>query len=156
MLKAGDIAPLEIQLYNKHGKEVKLSDFLGQNIVLYFYPKDYTPGCTQQACDFRDNYSLIQKLGAKVIGVSADDKKSHEGFKSKHELNFELLSDTDKKLMNAFGVIKEKKMFGKSFLGIQRSTFILDEKGKIIKVWEKVNVKNHIKEVVEFLEKFAK
>ena len=133
-------------------KEFSLNDFKGKKIVLYFYPKDNTSGCTQEACDFRDN---INRLGsyAVVIGVSPDSIKSHKSFKEKQSLNFLLLSDTEHKLAEAFGVWKEKSMYGRKYMGIERSTFILDEEGSIKKDWRKVKVKGHVDEVIDYLSK---
>jgi peroxiredoxin Q/BCP len=133
-------------------KTFSLSDFAGQNIVLYFYPKDNTPGCTQEACNFRDNFNrLISK--AVVIGVSADSIASHKKFQEQQSLNFILLSDPEHKLLEKFEAWGEKKMYGKSFMGIIRSTFIIDKEGIVKKIWENVNVKGHVDEVLEELEK---
>ena len=135
---------------NGEEKEYTLKDFYGERIVLYFYPKDNTSGCTQEACDFRDN---INRLSAKatVIGVSPDSIKSHKSFKDKQELNFILLSDTEHKLAEAFRVWKEKSMYGRKYMGIERSTFIISPEGKIEKEWRKVKVKGHVDEVLAFL-----
>ena len=131
-------------------KKYSLADFKGQKIVLYFYPKDNTSGCTQEACDFRDNINRLVKY-ATVIGVSPDSIKSHIKFKEKQILNFILLSDTEHTLSTAFDVWKEKSMYGRKYMGIERSTFILDEELNIIKEWRKVKVKGHVDEVIEFL-----
>ena len=131
-------------------KKYSLADFKGQKIVLYFYPKDNTSGCTQEACDFRDNINRLVKY-ATVIGVSPDSIKSHIKFKEKQILNFVLLSDTEHTLSTAFDVWKEKSMYGRKYMGIERSTFILDEELNIIKEWRKVKVKGHVDEVIEFL-----
>jgi thioredoxin-dependent peroxiredoxin len=139
---------------NKEGNEktFSLSDFAGQNIVLYFYPKDNTPGCTQEACDFRDNFNrLISK--AVVIGVSADNITSHKKFQKQHNLNFILLSDYKHELLEKFEAWGKKKMYGKLLMGIIRSTFIIDKEGIIRKTWQNVNVKGHVDEVLEELEK---
>lgn len=137
---------------NTEGKEVEVSldDYKGQRIVLYFYPKDNTSGCTQEACDFRDN---INRLTAKatVIGVSPDSIKSHIKFKENHGLNFLLISDTEHKLAEKYGVWKEKSMYGRKYMGIERSTFVLDKDGNIEKEWRKVKVKGHVDEVLEYL-----
>ena len=130
-------------------KEYSLQDFKGQKVVLYFYPKDNTSGCTQEACDFRDNINMLTKY-ATVIGVSPDSIKSHIKFKEKQILNFILLSDPEHTLSIAFDVWKEKSMYGRKYMGIERSTFILDEKLNIIKEWRKVKVKGHVDEVIEF------
>lgn len=132
--------------------EFNLDDFKGQRIVLYFYPKDNTSGCTQEACDFRDNLNRITKF-ATVIGVSPDSVKSHKGFKEKQSLNFILLSDPEHVLSEKFGVWKEKSMYGRKYMGIERSTFVLDMKGNIEKEWRKVKVKGHVDEVIEYLTK---
>ena len=131
-------------------KEYSLQDFKGQKVVLYFYPKDNTSGCTQEACDFRDNINRLTKY-ATVIGVSPDSIKSHIKFKEKQILNFILLSDPEHTLSLAFDVWKEKSMYGRKYMGIERSTFILDENLNIIKEWRKVKVKGHVDEVIKFL-----
>lgn len=131
-------------------REFKLSDFVGSEVVVYFYPKDNTSGCTQEACDFRDNFNRISAC-AVVIGVSPDSIKSHVKFKENHGLNFILLSDTEHKLAEAFGVWGEKSMYGKKYMGIIRSTFVLDKEGHIAKEWRKVKVKGHVEEVLEYL-----
>lgn len=151
MLKVGDEAPIEIQLVDKEGKNVSLKDFLGQYIVLYFYPKDDTPGCTIEACEFRDFNEQIENIGAKIIGISKDNLRSHKKFVGKFSLNFTLLSDESTELQKAFGVWIEKSMFGKKYMGTQRSTFIIDPKGEIIQVWENVNPEGHAKEVYDIL-----
>lgn len=129
-----------------------IKDFEGQRIVLYFYPKDNTSGCTQEACDFRDNINRISKY-ATVIGVSPDSIKSHKSFKEKQGLNFILLSDPDHVLAEKYGVWKEKSMYGRKYMGIERSTFVLDKSGNIEKEWRKVKVKGHVDEVIEYLVK---
>lgn len=131
-------------------KEFCLDDFSGQKTILYFYPKDNTSGCTQEACDFRDNFNRLIKY-AKVIGVSPDSIKSHVKFREKFDLNFILLSDTEHKLAEKFEVWKEKSMYGRKYMGIERSTFILDENGNIEKEWRKVKIKGHVDEIVEYL-----
>ena len=131
-------------------KEYSLNDFKGQKVILYFYPKDNTSGCTQEACDFRDNINRLTSL-ATVIGVSPDSIKSHLKFKEKQDLNFILLSDPEHKLAEAFNVWVEKSMYGRKYMGIERSTFILDENLNIIKEWRKVKVKGHVDEVIEYL-----
>jgi thioredoxin-dependent peroxiredoxin len=150
MLKIGDTAPLNINIFDEQENSVNLKQLLGSKSVIYFYPKDNTPGCTKEACSFRDYNIQLKKIGVKVIGISADSVKSHQNFKEKHQLNFELWSDPEKKLIQAFGAIGEKNMFGKKFLGIKRSTFALDETGKIIKVWTKVNTETHAQEIFDF------
>ena len=131
-------------------KEYSLNDFKGQKVILYFYPKDNTSGCTQEACDFRDNINRLTNF-ATVIGVSPDSIKSHLKFKEKQSLNFILLSDPEHKLAETFNVWVEKSMYGRKYMGIERSTFVLDENLNIIKEWRKVKVKGHIDEVIESL-----
>ena len=131
-------------------KEFSLTDFKGKKIILYFYPKDNTSGCTQEACDFRDNINRLTNY-ATVIGVSPDSIKSHIKFKEKQILNFILLSDSDHTLSTKFNVWKEKSMYGRKYMGIERSTFILDENLNIIKEWRKVKVKGHVDEVISYL-----
>ena len=131
-------------------KEYSLNDFKGQKIILYFYPKDNTSGCTQEACDFRDNINRLTSF-ATVIGVSPDSIKSHLKFKEKQGLNFILLSDPEHKLAEAFNVWVEKSMYGRKYMGIERSTFVLDENLNIIKEWRKVKVKGHVDEVIDYL-----
>ena len=131
-------------------KEYSLNGFKGQKVILYFYPKDNTSGCTQEACDFRDNINRLTSL-ATVIGVSPDSIKSHLKFKEKQSLNFILLSDPEHKLAEAFNVWVEKSMYGRKYMGIERSTFVLDENLNIIKEWRKVKVKGHVDEVIDYL-----
>ncbi len=130
-------------------KEYSLSDFTGNQVILYFYPKDNTSGCTQEACNFRDNINRLTKY-ATVIGVSPDSIKSHKSFKEKQRLNFILLSDPEHKLAEAFDVWKEKTMYGRKYMGIERSTFIINKFGEIEKEWRKVKVKGHIDEVINY------
>ncbi len=143
---------IKLQGLDKDGNENEytLADFKGQKVVLYFYPKDNTSGCTQEACDFRDNMNRITPI-ATVIGVSPNDIKSHKKFKEKQDLNFLLLADTEHTLSEAFGVWKEKSMYGKKYMGIERSTFILDENGSIIQEWRKVKVNGHVDEIIQNL-----
>ena len=131
-------------------KEYSLDDFKGQKVILYFYPKDNTSGCTQEACDFRDNINRLTSF-ATVIGVSPDSIKSHLKFKEKQSLNFILLSDPEHKLADTFNVWVEKSMYGRKYMGIERSTFVLDENLNIIKEWRKVKVKGHVDEVIDYL-----
>jgi len=133
-------------------KEYSLNDFKGQQIILYFYPKDNTSGCTQEACDFRDNINRLTSY-ATVIGVSPDSIKSHKSFREKQNLNFILLSDSEHELAQAFDVWKEKSMYGRKYMGIERSTFILNQDGSIEKEWRKVKVKGHVDEVIGCLSK---
>jgi peroxiredoxin Q/BCP len=151
MLEEGTTAP-DFTLQADGGAEVSLSDYRGQKVVLYFYPKDNTPGCTTEACNFRDDYSHIIAAGAAVLGVSPDSVKSHDKFKLKLSLPFALLSDPDHQVAEMYGAWGEKKMRGKTYMGIIRSTFIIDEGGRIIKVFPKVKVKNHSQEVLAVLE----
>src|SRR5512137_1994356 len=132
-LKEGMKAP-DFKGTDQDGKEVKLSDFAGKKLVLYFYPKDNTPGCTAEACNLRDNYNELIKKGFAIVGVSMDSEKSHKGFASKYSLPFPLIADTSRKILNDYGVYREKKLYGRSFLGIIRTTFIINEQGIIEKV----------------------
>lgn len=143
----GSKAP-DFSLKSDNGESIKLSDYKGKKVVLYFYPKDDTPGCTAEACSFRDGFSEIQKKGAVILGVSTDSVESHKKFKEKYHLNFPLLSDADKKVVNAYGVWKEKNMYGKKYMGIERTTFIIDEDGEIKKIFPKVKVERHYDEVL--------
>ncbi|MBX3268166.1 MAG: thioredoxin-dependent thiol peroxidase [Acidobacteria bacterium] len=147
MLKEGDKAPA-FKGKNQDGKAVKLSDFKGKKLALYFYPKDDTPGCTKQACSLRDGFAELKKAGIEVVGVSIDDEKSHQKFISKYELPFDLIADTDKSIVEAFGVWGEKSMYGKKYMGTHRKTFLIDEKGKIVKKFDKVKVSEHADEVL--------
>ena len=147
----GQTAP-DIALPASNGEDVKLSDFQGKNVVLYFYPKDMTPGCTTEACDFRDRHENFSSLDTVIIGVSPDPISKHEKFIEKHQLPFLLLADEEKELANAFDVWKLKKNFGREYMGIERSTFILDKEGKIVKEWRKVKVKGHTDEVHQFIQ----
>ncbi|MGL4293497.1 MAG: thioredoxin-dependent thiol peroxidase [Bacteroidales bacterium] len=146
-LKVGDKAP-ELLGINQDGQELHLSDFKGKKIILYFYPKDNTPGCTAEACSFRDGYPSLEKEGYIVIGVSKDSLKSHKGFIEKKELPFQLISDADLKLQEQFGVWQEKKMAGRTYMGTVRTTFIIDENGIIEKVIEKVNTKDSANQIL--------
>ena len=148
MLKEGDKAP-NFKSTDQDGNPVKLGDFKGKRVVLYFYPKDDTPGCTKEACSFRDADAVYQKKGIKVLGVSTDDEKSHQKFISKFQLPFDLLADTDKSIVNAYGVWGEKSMYGKKYMGTHRKTFLIDENGKIAKIFDKVKVDEHADEVLE-------
>jgi thioredoxin-dependent peroxiredoxin len=148
MLNEGDKAP-RFSLKNQNGETVKLSDFKGKNVVLYFYPKDDTPGCTTEACDFRDEHSKISKAGAMVLGVSPDDEKRHTKFIAKHSLPFSLLVDADHAVAEKFGAWGEKQLYGKTYMGVIRSTFLIGANGKLAKVWPKVKVAGHAAEVLE-------
>ena len=132
-------------------KDFNLSDYKGQNIVIYFYPRDNTPGCTSEGEDFRDNYKKFKKKNTQIFGVSKDTIKSHESFKDKFKFPFDLISDSDEKICKIFDVIKEKSMYGKKYMGIERSTFLINEEGKLVKEWRKVKVKGHVEEVLSFL-----
>jgi peroxiredoxin Q/BCP len=147
MLKEGDKAP-EFEAPDQDGKMVRLKDLKGSRVVLYFYPKDDTPGCTKEACSFRDADDVYRKKGIKVLGVSTDDENSHQKFISKFQLPFDLLADTDKKIVNDYGVWGEKNMYGKKYMGTNRKTFLIDENGKIAKIFDKVNVEQHADEVL--------
>ena len=141
----------EFEIAATGNKNISLSDFKGKKLVLYFYPKDNTPGCTTEGQAFRDQYSCFQALNTEILGISRDSVKMHEGFKSKQSFPFDLLSDHDEKLCLLFDVIKMKNMYGKSVRGIERSTFVLDEDGVLIHQWRKVQVKEHVREVLNFL-----
>ena len=151
MLEKGDKVPLSISLKNAEGEKVCLKESLGKYVVIYFYPKDDTPGCTKEACSIRDLRGEIKKLGAEVIGVSKDSPTSHKKFINKYKLNFTLWSDENLELMKVFGVWQKKKFMGREYMGTVRATFVIDKKGKIIKVWEKVTPDKHGEEIVEFL-----
>ena len=148
MLKEGDIAP-EFSSKDQNGNPVKLSDHKGKKVVLYFYPKDDTPGCTKEACSFRDADDVYNAKGIKVFGVSTDDEKSHQKFISKFQLPFDLLADTDKSIVESYGVWGEKSMYGKKYMGTNRKTFLIGEDGRIAKIFDKVNVDGHADEVLE-------
>jgi peroxiredoxin Q/BCP len=149
-MKVGQKAP-EFSVVDDSGKTVKLSDFKGKKVVLYFYPKDDTPGCTKEACNFRDGIAEIKKQGAVVLGVSADSAESHKKFKTKFDLNFQLLADTDKKIVESYDVWKEKSMYGKKYMGIERTTYVIDKDGKISHIFPKVKVDEHYDEVLAAL-----
>lgn len=154
-IEAGAKAP-DFTLVSDSDEKVKLSALRGRPVVLYFYPKDDTPGCTREACAFRDRKQALHKLGVQVLGVSADDVASHVKFRDKYDLNFPLLADKDHKVAEKYGAWREKNMYGKKLMGIQRSTFLIDENGKVAKVWKKVNVDGHDAEVLEALKELAK
>lgn len=150
MLKKGDKA-IDFTLKSDNDETISLSQFKGKKVVLYFYPKDNTPGCTKEACAFRDSYDDFLKKGAVVIGVSADSIKSHKNFKTKFNLPFYLLSDDEKKVIKDYNAWGEKSLYGKAFFGIIRSTFIIDENGFILEVFPKVNPENHAEEILKYL-----
>ncbi|SMO65026.1 thioredoxin-dependent thiol peroxidase [Solitalea koreensis] len=149
-LKAGDKAP-EFTGTDQNGNVVSLSDFNGKTVILYFYPKDDTPGCTAEACNFRDNYDGLISKGFQVIGVSADSEKSHAKFATKYNLPFSLISDEDKKILEDYGVWAEKSMYGKTYMGILRYTFIINGQGIIMHIIEKVNTKNSSQQVLDLV-----
>ena len=149
-IKVGDKAP-SFKLKNQDGKTISLSDLKGKPIVLYFYPKDDTSGCTKEACNFRDEFPKFGKMKAEIIGISSDSVESHKKFAQKYKLPFNLLSDEKKEVIEKYGVWQEKSMYGKKYMGIVRTTFIIDASGKIGKIFPKVKVDNHNKEVMEAL-----
>lgn len=146
-VKIGEIVS-DIKTVSTSGEMIRLSDFRGKKIVLYFYPRDNTPGCTLEGRGFRDNKEKFSALNALIMGVSRDNIKSHEGFKNKQSFNFELLSDTDEELCKQFDVIKDKNMYGKKVRGIERSTFLIDESGVLIHEWRRVKVSGHVDAVL--------
>ena len=150
MLKVGDKAPVFTGI-DDQGKKVELKNFRGKKVILYFYPKDNTPGCTQESCDFRDVISRIKKKDTVVLGVSPDSVASHQKFKVKFSLPFPLISDEDHKIAIAYGTWQEKSMYGKKYMGIVRSTFVIDGNGLIVQVYEKVKVKGHVDAVLNAL-----
>lgn len=147
-LKAGDKAP-EFTANDQDGNEISLSDYIGKKVVLYFYPKDSTPGCTAQACNLRDNYDMLLEKGYAVIGVSQDSQKSHKKFIEKQTLPFPLIADTDHKVHNLYGTWGEKQMYGRKYMGTFRTTFIIDGKGIIEEVIEKVKTKEHTAQIIK-------
>lgn len=151
-LEVGQPVP-NFKLPASNGSEWSLSDSKGKKVVLFFYPKDMTPGCTQESCDFRDQYSAFKQLNTEVVGISPDDLKSHGKFIEKHSLPYVLLSDTDHQVCERFGVWKLKMNFGREYMGVERSTFLIDEEGKLIYEWRKVKVAGHIEEVVDTIKK---
>lgn len=151
-LKIGDKAP-DFSVKDQSGNNISLSDYAGQRVVIYFYPKDNTPGCTAQACNIRDNYSELKNEGIVILGVSADSETSHQKFIDKFDLPFTLLADVDKKMLNDYGVWGEKKFMGKVYDGIHRTTFVLDESHKIIGIIEKPKTKDHASEILEVYSK---
>lgn len=146
-LKEGDKAP-EIKAKDQDGKEVSLKNFKGKKVILYFYPKDDTPGCTAESCDLRDNYRKLKKQGFEILGISCDDEKSHRKFIKKYKLPFSLIADTEKKVVKDYGVWGRKKFMGREFDSIWRTTFIIDEKGKIEKIIKEVETVNHTKQLL--------
>ncbi len=150
MVAVGDKAP-DFTLPADDGRTMSLKDFRGKKVVLYFYPKDDTPGCTAEACSFRDNLGRVTTKGAVVLGVSRDDTESHGKFRDKYHLNFPLLADDAGKVTEAYGVWKKKSLYGRSFMGIERTTFLIDEQGKVARVWPRVKVQGHTDEVLAAL-----
>ncbi len=150
MLTEGDKLP-KITISDDSGADISTTDLLGGSLVLYFYPKDDTPGCTNEASQFRDLHAKFKKKGARIVGVSRDSAASHQKFKTKYSIPFTLLADTDSQLCDAFGVIVEKNMYGKKSMGVQRSTFLIDAKGTIVRIWPKVKVDDHADEVLASL-----
>jgi thioredoxin-dependent peroxiredoxin len=150
MLDIGSKAP-DFTAETDSGETISLKDFRGKKVVLYFYPKDDTTGCTKEACDFRDNFAHLKRAGAIVFGVSPDPVKKHVKFKEKYDLPFTLVSDPDKTICGLYDVWKEKSMYGRKYMGVERSTFVIDENGKITAIWRKVKVPGHVEEVLEAL-----
>lgn len=153
-VEVGQTAP-DFTLKANNGEEVSLSDFRGKNVVLYFYPKDMTPGCTTEACDFRDHHEAFEGLDTVILGVSPDPVDRHTKFIEKYDLPFLLLADEDHEVAETYGVWKEKKNFGKEYMGIERSTFVIDKEGKLIKEWRKVHVKDHVEEALQYIKEHA-
>ena len=150
-LKIGAKAP-DFSLPDTDGKTVRLSDFQGKKVILYFYPKDDTPGCTQEACDFRDAMPRFAEANAVIVGVSPDDGGSHEKFRRKYDLPFILLSDTEHKVAGLYGVWKKKSMYGKTFMGVERSTFYIDEQGKLAEEFRRVKVDGHVEVILNLVQ----
>jgi peroxiredoxin Q/BCP len=146
VLKAGDKAP-DFSGINQDGKEIKLSDFAGKKLILYFYPKDDTPGCTAESCNLNDNYDLWLEKGFEVVGVSPDSVESHQKFRNKFGLKFDLIADTEKEILQAYGAWGEKSMFGKKYMGVLRTTFVIDANGIIQQVFENVKTKDHSNQI---------
>ncbi len=147
-LKVGSKAP-SFKGKDQDGNTISLADFKGKKLILFFYPKDNTPGCTAEACSLRDNYALLQKNGFELLGISIDDEKSHQKFITKHSLPFPLLADPEKKVVNTYGLWVEKSMYGRKYMGTARTTFIIDEAGKISHIIEKVNTKDHAMQILQ-------
>ncbi len=147
-VKIGDVAP-DFSVNDQNGEPVKLSDFKGKKVVLYFYPKDNTPGCTAESCNLRDNYQSLKKAGYEILGVSKDNEKSHAKFIEKHDLPFTLLADTEKIIHEKYGTWVEKSMYGRKYMGTARTTFLIDEKGKIEDIIEKVKTKDHTAQILK-------
>ena len=152
ILTEGDKAP-DFTGVDQNGTKISLKDYAGRKLIMYFYPKDDTPGCTAESCNLRDNHSELKKMGFEILGVSADDQKKHLKFIDKYQLTFPLIADTDRKLIESFGVWGEKKFMGKTYDGIKRTTFIINERGIIEKIIEKVKTKNHSEQIIETVSK---
>ncbi len=152
--EVGAPAP-DFSLPDPSGAEVRLSNFVGNHVILYFYPKDLTPACTTQACDFRDQYDEFAKLNAIIIGISTDPAKRHTKFIEKYGLPFTLLADIDHSVSELYGVWKLKSMYGKQFMGIERSSFLIDDKGILVKEWRKVKVANHVSDVLKYVQSIS-
>jgi peroxiredoxin Q/BCP len=152
LLEVGDRAP-DFKTADQDGEKISLKDLRGRKVVLYFYPKDDTPGCTKEACSFRDGFSKFRKRKVEVLGVSADDERSHKKFAEKYDLPFRLLADTDRKIVQDYGVWGEKSLYGRRFMGINRVTYLINEKGKIAGVWPKVKPDGHADEILEAIAK---
>jgi peroxiredoxin Q/BCP len=151
ILEPGDKAP-NFKTTDQDGQPVSLKDFAGKKVVLYFYPKDDTPGCTKEACAFRDGFAEFRRRKVEILGVSVDNEKSHKKFAEKFDLPFRLLADTEKKIVNDYGVRGQKALYGLKFMGINRVTYLIDEKGKIAAVWPKVKPAEHAKEILDFVD----
>jgi thioredoxin-dependent peroxiredoxin len=151
MLKEGDAAP-DFEARDAEGNAVRLSDLRGRKVVLYFYPKDDTPGCTKEACSFRDSFAEFERLGIRVLGVSLDDEGSHRKFADKYKLPFALLADTDHAVADRYGVYGEKQFAGRKYMGVDRKTFLIDERGRVVRVFDKVDVERHAGEVLDAFE----
>lgn len=147
-LSEGDIAPA-FEGVNEKGEIISLADYAGKKLVLFFYPKDDSPGCTKEACNLRDNYKRLQKLGFEVLGVSPDTSKKHQKFIDKYEFQYSLLADEDKEVINAYGIWGPKKFMGREYDGLHRTTFVIDEEGKIEKIIQKVKTKDHAEQIIE-------
>ncbi|TLS35689.1 thioredoxin-dependent thiol peroxidase [Pseudalkalibacillus caeni] len=152
-VEVGQKAP-DFSLKSNSGEEVSLADYKGKNVVLYFYPKDMTPGCTTEACDFRDSHESFSEQDTVILGVSPDPIERHKKFIEKHDLPFLLLADEDHEVAEKYGVWKLKKNFGKEYMGIERSTFIIDKEGNLVKEWRKVRVKDHVEEALNFIKEY--
>jgi peroxiredoxin Q/BCP len=150
-VRLGEMVP-DFTLASSNGTDVSLSDFRGRRLIVYFYPKDQTPACTQEACDFRDYTPMLREKGTEVVGISPDDLKAHGKFSEKYSLPFELLSDPAREVCGLFGVWKLKKLYGREYMGVERSTFLIDGEGRLVREWRKVRVKNHVQDVLAALD----